>query len=56
MSAERVANLIEINKRFNDGEGSELFLFTDLASLRASPHVLEHEWVNGRGEKVTLLD
>jgi hypothetical protein len=55
-SAERVENLIEINKRFNNEEGSELFLFTDRASLRASPHVLEHEWPNGRGERVTLLD
>jgi Replication-relaxation len=55
-SAERVANLIDVYKRFNSGKGSELFLFTDLVSLRASPHVLEHEWVNGRGERVTLLD
>ena len=55
-SPERVENLIEINKRFNNDEGSELFLFTDRASLCASPHILEHEWVNGRGEKVTLLD
>jgi hypothetical protein len=55
-SAERVANLIEVYKRFNNGKGSELFLFTDLVSLRASPHVLEHEWVNGRGERVTLLE
>jgi hypothetical protein len=53
---ERVKNLIEVNKRFNNGEGSELFLFTDRASLCASPHVLEHPWVNGRGERVTLLD
>jgi hypothetical protein len=52
----RVENLIEVNKRFNNGEGSELFLFTDRASLCASPHVFEHEWLNGRGERVTLLD
>jgi hypothetical protein len=52
----RVENLIEVNKRFNNGKGSELFLFTDRASLSASPHVLEHQWINGRGEKVTLLD
>jgi hypothetical protein len=51
-----VENLIEVNKRFNNGKGSELFLFTDRASLCASPHVLEHQWINGRGEKVTLLD
>ena len=55
-SAARVENLIEVNTRFNNGEGSELFLFTDLASLRASPRVLEHKWINGRGERVTLLD
>jgi hypothetical protein len=55
-SAKRAANLIEVNKRFNNGEGSELFLFTDRASLCASPHILEHRWINGRGERVTLLD
>jgi hypothetical protein len=55
-SSERVKNLIEVNKRFNNGKGSELFLFTDRTSLSASPHVLEHQWVNGRGEEVTLLD
>jgi DNA-binding PadR family transcriptional regulator len=49
-SAKRVEHLIEVNKRFNNDEGSELFLFTNRASLCASPHVLEHEWVNGRGE------
>jgi hypothetical protein len=52
----RVENLIEVNKRFNNGEGSELFIFTDRASLCASPRVLEHMWLNGRGERVTLLD
>jgi protein involved in plasmid replication-relaxation len=55
-SPKRVENLIGVNKRFNNGEGSELFLFTDRESLCASPHVLEHRWINGRGEKVTLLD
>jgi hypothetical protein len=55
-SPKRVENLIEVNKRFNNGEGSELFIFTDRASLCASPHVLEHMWINGRGEEVTLLD
>jgi hypothetical protein len=55
-SPKRVENLIGVNKRFNNGEGSELFIFTDQASLCASPHVPEHMWVNGRGERVTLLD
>jgi hypothetical protein len=55
-SSGRVENLIEVNQRFNNGEGSELFLFTDRASLCASPRVLEHRWINGRGERVTLLD
>jgi hypothetical protein len=55
-SPKRVENLIEVNKRFNNGEGSELFIFTDRASLCASPHVLEHRWINGRGKRVTLLD
>jgi hypothetical protein len=55
-SAKRVEHLIEVNKRFNNDEGSELFLFTDVISLRASPHVLEHIWLNGRSERVRLLD
>jgi hypothetical protein len=55
-SPKRVENLIEVNKRFNNGAGSELFIFTDRASLCASPHVLEHRWINGRGEQVTFLD
>jgi hypothetical protein len=55
-SPKRVENLIEVNQRFNNGDGSELFIFTDRASLCASPRVLEHKWVNGRGEGVTLLD
>jgi hypothetical protein len=55
-SPKRVENLIEVNKRFNNGDGSELFLFTDRASLCASPRVLEHKWMNGRGGRVTLLD
>ena len=55
-SPKRVENLIDLNKRFNNGVVSELFLFTDRASLCASPHVLEHRWINGRGEEVTLLD
>jgi hypothetical protein len=55
-SPKRAENLIEVNKRFNNGEGSELFLFTDRASLSSSPRVLEHRWTNGRGEEVTLLD
>jgi hypothetical protein len=38
----RVEDLIEVNKRFNNGEGSELFLFADRVSLCASLHVLEH--------------
>jgi hypothetical protein len=55
-SPERVENLIEVNKRFNNGEGSEIFVITDRASLCASPHFLEHQWTNGRSERVTLLD
>jgi hypothetical protein len=55
-SPKRVENLLEINKRFNNGEGSELFLFTDKDAFCAAPHALKHQWINGRGAKVTLLD
>jgi len=46
-----VENMIETNRRFNNGGGSELFLFTDKASLRATKDILKHSWTNGRGEK-----
>jgi hypothetical protein len=52
----RVENLIEVNKRFNNGKGSELFLFTDRDAFCAAPRALEHQWINGRGDEVTLLD
>ena len=55
-SQKRMENLIEVNKRFNNGLGSELFMFTYRASLCASPSVLKHQWINGLDEEVTLMD
>lgn len=46
--------MIEVNRRFNNGNGSELFLFTDEPSLCAAQDILAHEWINGRGERTIL--
>ena len=48
---ERVASLIAACRRLSGGAG--LFLFTDRASL-SGVDILNHEWVNGRGERVAL--
>lgn len=55
-SAKRVENMIEVNKRFNEGAGSPLLLFTNVRALRDVTDILKHPWVNGRGEQVSLMD
>jgi hypothetical protein len=49
----RVRNLLRACQSL--GGGSGLFLFTDRESLRRG-EVLTHEWVNGRGEVLRLLE
>jgi hypothetical protein len=50
---ERMEHLMEACRSLGSG-GSRLFLFTDQGAL-GSGDVLAHEWVNGRGELLSLL-
>jgi Replication-relaxation len=53
---ERIDNMLDANKMFNNGRGSELFLFTTRDEIRACKNILKLVWINGRGEKLTLCD
>lgn len=59
ISQERIDSMIEANKELDErGQGSRMFLFAcekDL-SLTDPEKILEKVWLNGRGEKVSLLD
>ena len=55
-SEERMYNMIEANKVFNNGRGSELFMFAVWDEIRSCKNILKHRWINGRGENVTLYD
>jgi len=54
-SDKRIEHMIEANKVFNNGEGSELFLFTTKDALRKEPDITHQRWINGKGENVTVL-
>jgi hypothetical protein len=54
-SPQRVEGLIESNRTLTQGKGSGLFLFADKASFCASRDVLILPLLNGRGERVTLM-
>ena len=53
-NGERVEHLVEACRSLGGG-GSRLFLFTDRESL-GQDVILGHEWENGRGEMVRLLN
>jgi len=53
-SPERIATMLAALKEITGGAGSNLFLFTDRATLAAAPDVLTLEWINGKGERVRL--
>lgn len=50
----RMASMIDAVKQITDGKGSNLFLFTDAATLASTYDVLSLEWASGKGEFVTL--
>lgn len=52
---DRVAQMIEVQKEMTGGRGSNLFLFSDDASLQQR-NPLEVEWISGKGMAVTLVD
>jgi Replication-relaxation len=54
-TVQRMEQMIEAQKEFTNGRGSNLFLFTDEESLGASGP-LDLQWVTGKGEKVRITD
>ncbi|MFM9887649.1 MAG: replication-relaxation family protein [Burkholderiales bacterium] len=54
-SPERVQSMFSANRDATQGSGSRLFLFTDSASFTTGD-ILEHQFLNGRGEVVRLVD
>ena len=54
-SMKGVLNMIEVNRPFNSGAGSELFLFMHEPSLYVATDIVNRVWINGRGERVALI-
>jgi hypothetical protein len=54
-SPERVAQMIEAQKEITNGRGSNVFLFTDQASL-AARNPLDVLWTTGKGKRVRLTE
>ena len=51
----RMQHMIDVSKVFNDGAGSELFLFTTLDQVRSIQSVFELILINGLSEELTLI-
>jgi hypothetical protein len=54
-SPERVEQMLDAVDEFTAGRGSNIFLFTDEASL-ASSNPLDLDWVSGKKELLRLTD
>jgi len=54
-SVERVAQMVEAQKQMTNGRGSNMFLFTDQASL-ATNGPLDVTWITGKGRQVRITD
>jgi hypothetical protein len=52
----RVQHLIETHQRFNQNKGSGVFLFTHKDAFTDKTGALDLQWLNGRGETVTLTE
>lgn len=55
LSTQRIRHMIEANKVFNNGKGSELFFFTTKDELRRETRIGHQTWVNGVDEIVKIL-
>jgi len=51
----RLNNCIEVNKYFNKGQGTGLFLFTKAETLLEAPDILEAPLISGKGKTRTLV-
>jgi DNA-binding MarR family transcriptional regulator len=54
-TAERVEKMLRAQEAMTDGKGSNIFLFSDQASLAAA-NPIDHEWTSGKREKIKLTD
>jgi len=54
-SEQRVKSMIDAVKEITEGRGSALFLFTTSEQLKRAD-ILSAEWLNGKGERVTLTE
>lgn len=52
---DRVAQMIAVQKEMTNGHGSNMFLFTDQASVAAS-NPLDVLWTTGKGKQVRIVD
>jgi hypothetical protein len=55
-SVERTASMLEALRHATHGKGSQQFLFTDRATLRASFDLFAVEWTTGKGDRMRLVD
>jgi hypothetical protein len=55
-SRERTASMLDALRTATEGKGSQQFLFTDRATLRASFDLFSVEWITGKGDRVRLVD
>jgi hypothetical protein len=53
-SPQRLASMLKVAKEITGGNGSNLFLFADVAQLATAPDVLVFPWTSGKGEPVQL--
>ena len=52
---ERVEQMIDAQKELTNGRGSNLFLFTDEASL-AQSNPIDVQWTTGKGTRIRIAD
>lgn len=55
-SQERIGSMLAVLKSLTGGKGSRQFLFTDENALHGSATPLDLVWIDGKGERVRLLD
>ena len=51
----RLNKCIEVNKYFNKGQGTGLFLFTKAETLLEAPDILEAPFISGQGKTRRLI-
>lgn len=52
---ERIENMIAANKEINNGEGSNLFLFTSQEAMETCESIFALQWRNGRDGRLVEI-